>query len=172
MDIYGTGEIWIVFNKKLSCDRKIHIYIGLSWRELLGLIERQIGMRWLRTLQTCIFLNCAEGFLNCADGFLNWGKGFLDWSYGISWKDTDLSHWWSSHISRPNFVAGFLEFPDSLISQTRRWVFAGFTATSARNWFLLLLHLASNSSYFSLSKWISLLMSDEIYQSLIVDVML
>ena len=123
MDIYGTGEIWIVFNKKLSCDRKIHIYIGLSWIELLGLIERQIGMRWLRTLQTCIFLNCAEGFLNCADGFLNWGKGFLDWSYGISWKDTDLSHWWSSHISRPNFVAGFLEFPDSLISQSR----GGFT---------------------------------------------
>ena len=46
----------------------------------------------------------------------------------ISGKDTDLSHWCSlSHIL-PNFVAGFLEFPDSLISQRPRLLLRqGFT---------------------------------------------
>ena len=82
--------------------------------------------------------------------FLNWAEGFFNWTdFSIEEKDFSIDP--TGFLERtltcltgealtslpPNFVAGFLEFPDSLISQQQPTPRAGsslrFTATSARN---------------------------------------
>ena len=104
-------SVWATDQYKMIEDIELVVILQFRWVSTNG--DFHLILIYLSNVQK-------EFSQSNRDGFLNWGKGFLDWWNGISWKDTDLSHWRSSHISRPNFVAGFLEFPDSLISQTGR----------------------------------------------------
>ena len=119
--------------------------------------------------------------------FLNWAEGFFNWTdFSIEEKDfsiegKDFSIDPTGFLERtltcltgealtslpPNFVAGFLEFPDSLISQQQPTPRAGsslrFTATSARNLHpTLLTPVLPNGFHFSSSRPIFICKSDAV----------